>query len=258
MPELYVETCGRGPDVVLLHGWALNLRVFDRLAQALAAHFRVTRLDLPGHGRSGGAFDAATLDRLKSMLPERSCVLGWSLGGQFALQLAAAAPERIAALVLVTTTPRFVAHEGWSCGMPVDVFDQFQTRLAHDLAGTVRDFLALQVRGTHGAAATLRELQSALAQHGQPQPDALASGLALLRDNDLRGLVAPLPQRVLVIAGRHDRITDPAAGRWLAREMPRARFIELAGGHAPFLSHADEFLGAVAPFLHERAAAIAP
>ena len=50
MSALYFEVRGRGPDLVLLHGWGLNLRVWDELAGVLARRFRVIAVDLPsGH-----------------------------------------------------------------------------------------------------------------------------------------------------------------------------------------------------------------
>ena len=52
MSSLNVEIRGRGPDIVLLHGWGLNLRVWDGLASVLEKTFRVITVDLPGHGRS--------------------------------------------------------------------------------------------------------------------------------------------------------------------------------------------------------------
>jgi len=52
MTDLYVETRGQGPDLVLLHGWGLNLRVWDSLAGVLENSFRIIAVDLPGHGRS--------------------------------------------------------------------------------------------------------------------------------------------------------------------------------------------------------------
>src|SRR6266699_2967975 len=57
---LYCEVSGRGRDLVLLHGWGLNLRVWDGLAGALTARFRVIAIDLPGHGRSDWDASAGT------------------------------------------------------------------------------------------------------------------------------------------------------------------------------------------------------
>jgi pimeloyl-[acyl-carrier protein] methyl ester esterase len=51
---------GRGRDLVLLHGWSLNLRVFDQLTRQLARSCRVIAIDLPGHGKSDWDAKAST------------------------------------------------------------------------------------------------------------------------------------------------------------------------------------------------------
>ena len=91
MTALYMEVTGHGPPLVLLHGWALNLRVFDPLVSLLVEHFTVHAIDLPGHGRSPGPLlpeactgNAGLLDiarRLLLQLPARFHLCGWSLGG---------------------------------------------------------------------------------------------------------------------------------------------------------------------------------
>ena len=50
--KLYTETLGAGPDLVLLHGWGLHAGVWESTAAELAKSWRVTLVDLPGHGRS--------------------------------------------------------------------------------------------------------------------------------------------------------------------------------------------------------------
>jgi len=98
--------------LVMLHGWALNLRVFDDLIVRLqtpsgtAPHGRarsLLRLDLPGHGRASeppalyggdpeGPWDlGAVADHLLAQLPPRCALLGWSLGAKIALEIAARA-----------------------------------------------------------------------------------------------------------------------------------------------------------------------
>ena len=49
---LHVEVSGSGPDLVLLHGWGMNAAVWGEVATALAQHFRLHCVDLPGHGAS--------------------------------------------------------------------------------------------------------------------------------------------------------------------------------------------------------------
>ena len=79
-------------DIVLIHGWGLHAIVFDDIVPALLERFRVTVVDLPGMGQSPMPNGDYTLDFLAdevlAIMPERAHVLGWSLGGLFALWLA--------------------------------------------------------------------------------------------------------------------------------------------------------------------------
>lgn len=255
---LCVEDRGTGPrTIVLLHGWALNLRVFDALAESLAPDFRVLAIDLPGHGRSaepaGLRRDGWTLERLAAAiaprLPADSLLLGWSLGGQVALQLALDAPARVAALALVSTTPRFVAGDDWPHGIVASVLAHFARHLGSDYRETVRDFLDLQVRGGRDAPAALATLQAALFSHGEAAPAVLARALEVLRHADLRPRLGEVARPVLVLAGQYDRVTPPGAARALAAALPHGRHLEFARcGHAPFLSHAAEFAAALRGF----------
>jgi pimeloyl-[acyl-carrier protein] methyl ester esterase len=254
--RLHSETIGDGSPVVLLHGWAMNLRVFDGLAAALAPTHRVTTIDLPGHGRSpwrAGLTPVAIADWLLEELPERGTLLGWSLGGQLALRIAARTPARVSRLVLVASTPKFVAGSDWPHGLEPEVLQRFAAGLQSDYTRTVGDFLELQVRGSSAATATLQQLRTALERQGAAMPAALASGLAQLAGEDLRELARTLTLPVLVVSGQCDRVTPPDAARALAALLPDARLLELRrAGHAPFLSHLDTLLPELQSFLQPR------
>jgi pimeloyl-[acyl-carrier protein] methyl ester esterase len=159
-----------------------------------------------------------------------------------------------AALVLIATTPRFLAGNGWAHGMRAALLGEFAQGLIADHARTVQNFLALQARGDERHSATLRMLRRQLATHGAPDLGALEAGLAILRDADLRDELPRIAQPTLVIAGEHDRLTPPEAGLELARAMPAARYrlIERSG-HAPFLSHGPDVLSEVLGFLARHA-----
>lgn len=252
--KLAVTIEGSGPDLVLLHGWGLNSRIWDNVALALVATHRVHRIDLPGHGASEWRPELATLDdwvrTVAPYVPRNAIVVGWSLGGLVALRLAALAADRIARLVFVSTTPRFVTAEGWTPAMTPTVLANFGTRLRDDFRGTVQDFLALQVRGEEHELAALRELRQRLHAGGMPQPAALEAGLEILRTTDLRAALRAIEQPTLIVAGEHDRVTPPGAARFLAEQVPLATLAVIRrAGHAPFISHAAEFLSLLQDFV---------
>ena len=169
---------------MLLHGWGLNVRVWDGLVEELRDRFRMIAVDLPGHGRSPWtpgrntpAEQAWLLHSTLAPISNRYSLLGWSLGGQIALDLAAAMPARIDKLVLVATTPRFTVAPDWPYGMKADAITKMATQLREDYQQTVRDFLDLQVRGSIEGASVIEQLRNALFVHGEAKPEALESGL---------------------------------------------------------------------------------
>jgi pimeloyl-ACP methyl ester carboxylesterase len=108
---------GAGPAVVFLHGWTLDLELWDAQAAALGDSMRVLRLDRRGFGLSGGTPDAradagdvvALLDHLQ--VP-RAAVVGMSQGARAALATAQGVPLRVTALVLDGPPDWFSAGDG--------------------------------------------------------------------------------------------------------------------------------------------------
>ena len=256
MSILHFEMVGQGEDLVLLHGWALNLRVWDGLVAQLRDHFRVITIDLPGHGRTPWrvartpAEQAWLIHQTLESISQRYSLLGWSLGAQMALDLAAATPAQIERLVLVAATAKFAAGSDWPHGAAPETLTGLANQLRVDPEGTVSDFLELQVRGSAAADTALSQLRRALLLGGQPSRAALAAGLQRLACGDLRATLAHVRAPTLVIGGQYDRVTSPAASRALAEALPDARYIEMSrAAHAPFLSHTHEFAALVKDFV---------
>lgn len=251
--SLYVETLGRGSDVVLLHGWGMNGAVWRPVVERLAEHFCLHLVDLPGHGRSDmvepAALDAwvGALDRA---FPLPVHVAGWSLGGELAMQWALTNPAKVCSLSLIASTPCFAKREDWSCAMEQDTLQQFSAQLLQDWRGTLKRFIGLQAMGDAAARAVARELTQELFSHGEPQLAALEKGLDMLRDTDLRSRVKEITCPVLLQFGDKDMLSPLKAGEWLASALPHAKFVVHAGAaHAPFLSHAEAFVAAQCDFL---------
>ncbi|MBU6199578.1 MAG: pimeloyl-ACP methyl ester esterase BioH [Xanthomonadaceae bacterium] len=248
---MHVETFGDGPDLVLLHGWAMHGGIFEPLARRLRERFRLHVVDLPGHGFSRD--DDSLLDppscaqHLLAQLP-RAIWIGWSFGGLVALHAALASPATVRGLVTIAASPRFVAAPDWPHGVPLEVFAQFDAGLRRDYRATIERFLALEAIGSDDAQAELRELKSHVFERGEPAVAALERGLNVLETADLRVRLRDLAVPNLWIAGRRDRLVPATAMHWGANQNPLGRYLEISSGHAPFVSHPALVADAISAF----------
>src|SRR5580704_4355965 len=106
--RLAYEVTGAGAPVLLVHGFGLDMRMWDPQVEHLAGRFRVVRYDCRGFGASGpfdpaiGYTHAGDLLALLDHLGIGSAVLaGLSFGGRVVMQAALAAPERVAGVILL-------------------------------------------------------------------------------------------------------------------------------------------------------------
>ena len=251
--KLYTQTSGNGPDLVLVHGWGLHGGVWECLLPYLEPAFCVTRVDLPGHGRSAWNDETSLADMAGAVLsvaPERADWLGWSLGSLVATQAALLEPARVRQLVLLAGTPCFERRPDWPAAMQPGLLDSFAVDLQQDYAATLNRFLALQVHGSEDAGAVLRELRTRLLEHGEPDTVALLAGLAILRDTDLRARLPELVQRVLYLMGSRDTLVPVAGGEAAAGLAADGQCQVIDGaGHAPFIAHPEAVATVVCEFL---------
>jgi pimeloyl-[acyl-carrier protein] methyl ester esterase len=228
------RTSGRGAPLILIHGWGNSAAIFAELMSQLPDSYCLAP-DLPGYGASTAAakVDLAALcddfiNWLDTLELEAVSLLGWSLGGMIAQELAARFPQRIERLILIATTPRFVSTPDWQHGLD----DTAVRALARDFkrapVPTLEHFWSLQFHGEDSIPAPMMpQLESATA----------LGGLELLRQIDLRQELSQITMPTLVLHGSSDVIIPLAAGRFLATTLPQALFHEVSGGgHAPFRS----------------------
>ena len=220
-------------SVVLLHGFAGTRRAWDGVLERLdPERYLSLALDLPGHGL---AFDApapitfaACVQSVLALAPASFALCGYSLGGRVALQVALAAPERVSALVLVSTSagiedPGQRAARRESDGL-----------LARELEERPFERFLERWRGQPLFAdepARVREL--ARADQLRNRPRALAAVLRGLGTGEMEPLwdrLAELEMPVAVAVGKRDE-KFLVLGERMAAALPRGRLHVLPGGH---------------------------
>ncbi len=239
---MFIEVSGQGPALVMLHGWSMNRRVWQLVKPYLETDFTLYCVDLPGHGDSdwqtGDLAFASLMPALAAELPDKAYWLGWSLGGQIALQFAHAYPQQVERLMLLAATPKFVADTRWQTAMPAATFAEFSQALNTDPAQLMQTFLLLQARGAQNARDTIRTLQDEVLQGKPAHPEALRAGLDCLAQFDGRALLTDLPVPVSVLLGERDNLVpaELAAALKMLQPTMDCQLIDGAG-HAPMISH---------------------
>lgn len=215
--------------VVLLHGWGAVPAVWQALIDALPEQL-IINLSLPGYDNSGDWHSPEAY--IVSQLPPRCHLVGWSLGGNLAMAVAATDPQRLASVTTIATVPSFVANEQWPYGMENRVFTAFMNSIKTDPTATLRRFIALQAQGAPNG----REITNAMRQwltsaSHQTLIDSL-NWLGACQQSEL-WFTLDLPRLHLFCEG--DALVPVAA----AAHCPHSRVLP-AAGHAPMVSKPRE------------------
>ncbi len=223
------------PDLVLLHGWGSDSRIWQPLLPLLTATYAIHLLDLPGVGRNQAHNDwqdgARLLDSLAAIMPAKAHLLGWSLGGNLALEYTNRYHSRVLSLSLLATNPVFVQRPDWPCAMADAVFEQFRQKVMADPRGGLRRFRQLQLRGDKQARSLARALGAMYEKGFEYNPESLHGALSWLRSRDQRELlrrVVPAPRFLL---GECDELVPVA----LADQLDDVRVLP-GCAHVPMLS----------------------
>ena len=251
---LYWQTEGEGSDLVLIHGWGMNGAVWQPIVEKLSSQYRVHTVDLSGYGHSAN-LGSADFDKMVAQVlaqaPEKAAWLGWSLGGLIATQAALTAPERVSRLITVASSPRFSAEKGWR-GIKPAVLSQFTEQLKEDFTLTVERFMALQAMGSPNAKQDIKQVKQAVFSRPAPNQDALATGLSILADIDLRGVLFQLSMPVCRMYGRLDGLVPIKVALDMDALVPHStKVVFEQASHAPFISHSDEFIAELRYFLEQ-------
>jgi 2-succinyl-6-hydroxy-2,4-cyclohexadiene-1-carboxylate synthase len=244
---LFAEVDGRGPRLVLVHGFTQTRRSWGPVADDLAADHQVVRVDAPGHGRSAAvAVDMAEGGRLLGEVGGRAVYLGYSMGARLGLHLALARPDRVTALVLVGGTAGIEDPRARRVRRRDD--EALATELEQvGVPEFVRRWLARPLfAGLDGAAAGVEaRLENTVA--------GLASSLRLAgtgAQESLWARLGELEMPVLAVVGERDEAFRARAEAMAAAVGANAEVAVVPGaGHAAHSEAPEEFVAVVRRFL---------
>ena len=249
---LYYEDVGSGPAVVLVPGWTITTRFWERQTTDLARDHRVVTLDLRGAGQSGKTPDRHSLSAYADDLADLLDVLdlqgvtlvGFAMAVSVSVQLLVGrGAERVGRFVWVDHSPCFFAAPDWPYGLFGDftpaALDGVLERLRHDRPAATAELLELMF--TPRESWMLPELL-------KTPTEVAVTLLQAVAHMDLRPLLPRLTLPVLVVSGERS-VVPPGVAGWLAERLPDGRKLVIPNaGHAPFWDDPPAFNQALRDF----------
>lgn len=257
--NLYYEEQGSGEPLLLIMGLHGHILAWFFQVPALAQKYRVIAFDNRGAGRSEAppgpyttrqmADDAAGL--LDHLGVERAHVVGWSMGGEIAQELALAHPQKVGRLVLLASLAR---PRPW--GLPWLTFAEQARERGLDQRGLL--IWSLPWLYTPAFMTQAERVEVALNVAGMdPYPisaQGFAGQAAACRTHDALDRLGQISSPTLVLVGAEDILTPPYYSREMAERIPGARLQTLErGGHGMPLEYPQAVNEALLAFLGEPA-----
>ena len=237
------------PILVFSNSLGADYSMWDAQAREFRKKLSVLRYDTRGHGQSPptpGPYSIELLGRdvlamLDALDLDRVHFCGLSMGGMIGMWMALNAPERLNKLVLSNTAAKIGTVEGWNARI-----EAVQKNGMKSLASAIleRWFTpSFRQKAPETMANVLKMLE-------ETNPDGYVACCAAVRDFDCREQLSKIRTPTLVIAGAHDSATPPADGRFLAQQIPAARYLELSAAHLSNIEAQDQFNNELAAFLN--------
>lgn len=274
--KLHVESSGRGPALVLTHGWGMDATIWNSLVDRLSGDHRLITWDLPGLGRSeidSRQFSletmAADLRRVIAFAREPVVLVGHSIGGMIIQTLARDHRDlfglRVKGVVLFNTTHtnplRTMVLSKLALALQKPLLEPL-FRLMIPLKPLVRlaawqGYLSGSAHLAHrlgfGPDVTRSELDHTTRLSIRNPPDVLARGNLAMFRWDATGALSGLPCPVLVVGGDIDILTKCEAGERIADSADAEFTVVPRANHMGFLEQEDVYETALRDFLRRNA-----
>ena len=255
---------GDGPiDLVLVGGFATHLEIqwelpsYRRFVDRLASFARVILFDKRGTGLSDAVEEVPTLeeriDDVRAVMDaagsERAALFGISEGGPMCALFAATHPERATALVLYGAMARTTEAPDYPWAAPADALREAAAVFVAPYWGREPEGIMLAFTPSVAEDPQAQEFTARIERHAA-SPAMVQQIFEMFLDIDVRSALRAIRVPALVVHRRGDRVVNWRAGRYLAEQIPGARYVEVPGiDHVPWLSEADDILDEVEEFL---------
>jgi pimeloyl-ACP methyl ester esterase len=251
--SLRYDRTGAGPAVLLIHGWLGNRTFWERQVQALRDRYTVLTVDLRGHGESSHPRTGYTLGAIvgdlehlvRALALPRVAIVGWSMGGIVAQELALRLGDKASALGLVCTTAGGLA-DAKNPRAQGERVAEMKKGVEEDFRGFVKSFAPSLFK--EGADFPL--LAWVVGQLQKTPPHVATACLDMVAAADLRTKQKKLKVPTAVLHGKHDALFALDEGKAMAKQIPGAELVVFdKSGHAPHLEEPDAFNAALAKLL---------
>lgn len=210
-------------NVLVISGWAHGLEAIRPLGDALSDQFNVQLL-------TGNQV-------LKDQkIPDADYIVTGSMGGLLAIELL---PESCQKLVLISSTAKFCATEGYPCGTRDKILKRMILQLKRNPEVVLKEFFK-NVHYPHPALKTDPECDL----------DDLVAGLEYLLESDVRSNVPTLGIPVQLFHGSEDRIIPLEAAEWLHKNLPNSELTVYEDGHGLAAHHFKPMIRSIRNFLN--------
>jgi class 3 adenylate cyclase len=257
------QVVGEGPfDLIWVPGWISNVEAswevpeYARFLRRLASFSRLILFDKRGTGLSDGVSIEnlpgleERMDDVRAVLDavgsERAAVFGASEGGNLSILFAATYPDRVRALVLAAIYAKRIWSPDYPWAPTVEEREEEHALLEREWAGEM-DISALAPSAV-GDPALMRRIATFFRRSASP-----GAAVALNRMNtemDTRSVLPAVAAPTLVICREGDQLVSAEENRWIAGQIPGAKYVELPDDdHLPWIGDSDELLDEVEEFL---------
>lgn len=234
------NTKSRHLPLVFVHGWGNDSRCWSPLTDVLADDFFILLIDLPGFGLNAHV-ECDDLDLLYSgiehVLPPNAHLIGWSLGGMIAMQLAEKFADRFTSVTTIASNGKFVADSQWPHAYDAETFKNFVTGFQKDPENILQRFAFLLAQGDKQRKKLMKGFAAERADDRNRNNSTWLTALRWLGSLDNTQVYRSMSLPQLALFGENDVLVPAEVSAVLVDDKLVERSVVFRGaGHAPHQS----------------------